>query len=489
NNDGAIAHIDVHPLRDQYIKSVGLIKPRTDRFIDNAQYVLVIATDKAIYIFGFSSSSQGVIFHDMSSDRYRTDYSKKDIGPIIGTEDGRIFLIDAGELCELVYEASAIELLLKAAQSFDPVPEKRNSILDLVIDTLRDAGVFVDGIQRNTQSYNPVLQKALNLGTSLNDKTFLYAVYDEFLRADSIPQLFDPPAPHLEDYLNSSNDLKSPIARKKMDLFCDFCVTHHQYLKAAMVKEHIAKNSGSDVGLQERLHYLSHAVGQAESAKEICETKDVIEALHRLRNELKVARIQFEICSEIDNMSDAKYRSIAISTGKPDKSQLLALLNQQLFDADILLRDFAMPFDLVEKELSIVHAVELKLIFVHLQASQRAKESGTLQPMTDVILECGRRFYPHDLRVFPMETIVRLIAIYLIDNRVNEPNFIVEVLKKANVAFGDLFNTLHHLYALKIDPFNSKEGMYLLLKELVYLLNQWMKSVDERYLTFSFILI
>lgn len=43
----------------------------------------------------------------------------------------------------------------------------------------------------NTQSYNPVLQKALNLGTSLNDKTFLFAVYDEFLRADSIPQLFN----------------------------------------------------------------------------------------------------------------------------------------------------------------------------------------------------------------------------------------------------------------------------------------------------------
>ncbi|CAG8511459.1 6769_t:CDS:10 [Acaulospora morrowiae] len=384
----------------------------------------------------------------------------------------------------------AIELLLKAAQSFDPAPEKRNSILDLVIDTLRDAGVFVDGIQRNTQSYNPVLQKALNLGTSLNDKTFLYAVYDEFLRADSIPQLFDPPAPYLEDYLNSSNDLTSPISRKKMDLYCDFCVTHRQYLKAAMVKEHIAKNSGSDVGLQERLHYLSHAVGQAESAKEISETKDVMEALHRLRNELKVARIQFEIYLEIDKMSDAKYRAIALSTGKPDKAQLLALLNRQLFDADLLLREFAVPFDLVERELSIVHAVEVAprrtdidniwRKIMH-KASQRSKESGNPQPIIDIVLECGRKFYPHDLRVFPMETIVRLIAIYLIENGIDEPNFIARVLRQANVAFGDLFNTLHRLYALKVEPFNSKGGMYLLLKELVYVLNQWMKSVDERY--------
>ncbi|CAG8724455.1 12085_t:CDS:2, partial [Racocetra fulgida] len=79
------------------------------RFIDNAHYVLVIATDKAIYVFGFSSNPDGIIFHDMSSDRYRTDYSKKEIGSIIGTDDGRIFLIDAGELCELVYEAYYIQ--------------------------------------------------------------------------------------------------------------------------------------------------------------------------------------------------------------------------------------------------------------------------------------------------------------------------------------------------------------------------------------------
>ncbi|CAG8776696.1 15782_t:CDS:2, partial [Cetraspora pellucida] len=85
---------------------------------------------------------------------------------------------------------------------------------------------------------------ALNLGTSLNDRTFLFAVYDEFLGADSIPQLFQPPAPYLEEYLNSSTDLTSPITRKKLDLYCDFCVTHRQYLKAAKVKEYIAKNPG-----------------------------------------------------------------------------------------------------------------------------------------------------------------------------------------------------------------------------------------------------
>ncbi|CAG8826141.1 5785_t:CDS:2, partial [Gigaspora rosea] len=86
---------------------------------------------------------------------------------------------------EIGFYEGAIELLLKAAQSFDPIPEKRNSILDLVIDTLRDAGVFADGIQQPS----------------------FFAVYDEFLGADSIPQLFQPPAPYLEEYLNLSTDL------------------------------------------------------------------------------------------------------------------------------------------------------------------------------------------------------------------------------------------------------------------------------------------
>ncbi|RHZ75734.1 hypothetical protein Glove_209g87 [Diversispora epigaea] len=390
------------------------------------------------------------------------------------------------------YEGS-IELLLKAAQSFDLAPEKRNSILDLVIDTLRDAGVFVDGVQRNAQSYNPVLQKALNLGTSLNDKTFLFAVYDEFLKADSIPQLFTPPAPYLEDYLDSSGDLMSPISRKKMDLYCDFCITHNQFLKAAIVKEHIAKNSGNDVGLQDRLHYLSHAVGQAESAKEISETTEVIETLNRIRKELKIAKIQYEIFIAIDNMNNVKYNNIMASTGKPDKSHVLTLLNQQLFDGETLLREFAIPFDLVESELSIVHAIEVNPRRIDIdniwakiirKASQRAIETGSIQPIADIILESARKFYPHDLRVFPLSTIVRLVATYLIDNRINEPYFITRILRQANVAYGDLFNTYHQLYTNRVEPFNNSQpggGMELLFNELAYVLNQWIKSADERY--------
>ncbi|CAG8496131.1 3220_t:CDS:10, partial [Dentiscutata erythropus] len=383
----------------------------------------------------------------------------------------------------------AIELLLKAAQSFDPIPEKRNSILDLVIDTLRDAGVFADGIQRHTQSFSPVLQKALNLGTSLNDRTFLFAVYDEFLGADSIPQLFQPPAPYLEEYLNSSTDLTSPITRKKLDLYCDFCVTHRQYLKAAKVKECIAKNSASGINLQERLHYLSHAVGQAESAKELSETRDVIEALHKYRSDLELAQIQFEIYREIDNIPDIKYNSIAASKGKPDKGTLLARLSQQLFDAQDLLRDFVIPFDLVERELSLVHAVEiipsredLNQIWKKIiqKARKRAQDSGSLQPIAEVVIESGRKYYPHDLRVFPMDAIVSEIATYLIPRRIDDPGCIAKILKQANVAFCDIFNTFHNLFAFRMTPFNTREGICLLLKELVFILNQWMKSVEER---------
>jgi hypothetical protein len=43
----------------------------------------------------------------------------------------------------------AVELLLKAAHTMEHVTEKRKSILDNVIDTLRDAGVFNEGVHRN----------------------------------------------------------------------------------------------------------------------------------------------------------------------------------------------------------------------------------------------------------------------------------------------------------------------------------------------------
>ncbi|CAG8602007.1 13540_t:CDS:2, partial [Dentiscutata erythropus] len=161
-------------------------------------------------------------------------------------------------------------------------------------------------------------------------------------------------------------------------------------------------------------------------------------------------------------------------------------------DTTTLLREFAIPFELVESELSIVHAIEVnprrndidniwtKIIR---KASQRATDTGSIQPIADIILESAQKFYPHDLRVFPLQTIVRLVATYLIDNRINEPYFITRILRQANVAYGDLFNTYHQLYSNRAEPFNNSQpggGMELLLSELAYVLNQWIKSADER---------
>ncbi|CAG8477424.1 45_t:CDS:2, partial [Cetraspora pellucida] len=240
----------------------------------------------------------------------------------------------------------------------------------------------------------------------------------------------------------------------------------------------------------ERLHYLSHAVGQAESAKELSETRDVIEALHKYRNDLELAQIQFDIYMAIYSIPDIEYNNLAVLKGKSDKATMLARLDQQLYDAQTLLKDFVMPFGLVERELSLVHAVEvipsredINQIWKKImqKATKKAGETGSLQPITEVVVESGRKYYPHDLRVFPMDTIVGEIADYLIKRRIDEPGCIAGILKQANVAFCDLFNTFNNLISFRSAPFNSQEGICLLLKELAYILNLWMKSVEERY--------
>nr|CAG8467532.1 11189_t:CDS:2 [Entrophospora candida] len=256
------------------------------------------------------------------------------------------------EYKNLGYYEGAIELLLKASQSFESAPEKRASILDLIIKTLRDAGVFSDTMTHNPQKYNPVLQKALNLGTSLNDQAFLFAVYDEFLRADSIQQLFIPPAPFLEDYLNSTGDgISSSISRRKLELYCDFCVVHQQYIRAAEINEYLAQKSGDDLLLKDRLRYLSHAVGHIESAKESNENeRSVIVLLQKYRAEFKIAQIQFDILQDIEKISEEEYNNNATSFRKPTKTESISLLNQHLLDAKTLLNDFIIPYDLKERK-------------------------------------------------------------------------------------------------------------------------------------------
>nr|CAG8539707.1 14631_t:CDS:2 [Entrophospora candida] len=108
NQELAIGHLEVNLDEDKIIKSVGIFKPKPNSWVGDAQYVLVVVTDKSIYVFGLSiKNNDSMLFHILSSVKHRASYSGKDIGSIVGMEDGRIFLIDNGELCELVYEESS----------------------------------------------------------------------------------------------------------------------------------------------------------------------------------------------------------------------------------------------------------------------------------------------------------------------------------------------------------------------------------------------
>ena len=63
--------------------------------------------------------------------------------------DARFQLISVKHVIfRLFYSLGAVELLLKAAHSMEHVTDKRKSILDNVIETLRDAGVFNEGVHR-----------------------------------------------------------------------------------------------------------------------------------------------------------------------------------------------------------------------------------------------------------------------------------------------------------------------------------------------------
>nr|CAG8617100.1 15830_t:CDS:1 [Entrophospora candida]CAG8629994.1 11928_t:CDS:1 [Entrophospora candida] len=270
------------------------------------------------------------------------------------------------EYKNLGFYEGALELLLKAAQTLNSEPDKKTSIIEILIKTLRDADVFADSITFTTsspqlQKYNLLLQKTLNLATSLNDKDFLFALYDEFLITNSMQLLFDPPAPFLEEYFTSiDDDQSSPlsiISRRKLELYCDFCAKHHEYLKAANVQEFLALKPGNDISLQDRLHYLCHAVGLVESIKELNLDENIFDILQKYHSELKIAQIQYDILQDILKIPDDDYNFRAASRSLPNKIESTSLLNQQIFGAKTLLDEYAIPFKLVERQSALTQYI------------------------------------------------------------------------------------------------------------------------------------
>ena len=104
--------IQLYQELDQPIVSVGLVKPVHGVFVDQIQYLLVIATTSEVTVVGLASSSKtfsGDI--QLFNTQLSASTDNVAINEIVGTDQGRIFMCTKnGQLFELFYDSGESSL-------------------------------------------------------------------------------------------------------------------------------------------------------------------------------------------------------------------------------------------------------------------------------------------------------------------------------------------------------------------------------------------
>ncbi|KAI9102693.1 Non-repetitive/WGA-negative nucleoporin C-terminal-domain-containing protein [Phlyctochytrium arcticum] len=99
----------IYAEQDQIICSVGIVKPPTGIFLEQIEYVLVLATALEVIVVGLTFAKRGDYTSEMTM--YATDLKVPVDGitvtDILGTDEGRIFMRgNRGQLLELQYQAT-----------------------------------------------------------------------------------------------------------------------------------------------------------------------------------------------------------------------------------------------------------------------------------------------------------------------------------------------------------------------------------------------
>ncbi|KAJ2389919.1 hypothetical protein GGI05_003362, partial [Coemansia sp. RSA 2603] len=289
-----------------------------------------------------------------------------------------------------------------------------------------------------------------------DDALFHYALYDWLLsQADLVPLLFEIGSRHVEEYL-----ALEPRTLEKSEMLWKYYVHEGRYACAALVQRQIAAAQGGDVGLAQRIEYLSLAVGNCkvaidrvragkpqpgEEASEETLANELSQVLRATEDQLDVAQVQLEIQQQLSH--------------KPElHAELTAALDQQLFTVSELYERFAEPLRLWDcvllifkvssqhvhgdEQLAVVEEVWRSVMRQVLDDEQRTG----LMAVGSRVAQLGARLYPSNA-AFPLPT-VAAILVDLAQERVAEysSGFVSDTLLQATVPYWAVFDTLNTLY-------------------------------------------
>ncbi|KAF2684341.1 nucleoporin-domain-containing protein [Lentithecium fluviatile CBS 122367] len=416
---------------------------------------------------------------------------------------------------ELQFYAGAIRLTLKVAQELDrgnralswikdgrPAQDARQVFYDnrtacygLVfrvieaVDLAYNAqgvippdGVISQITRRKHEAYEQI--------NNSDDEVFQNYLYDWYLSKGWADRLLEIQSPYVVDYLRRSSD-KDPAAA---DLLWRYYAHYHDYLSAAEVQFQLAK-SNFDLSLEKRIEYLSRAKANAStrttgfSDAGVRNRQSRQELLRNISDNLDVANIQDDVLQQIK--SDPRLVS-------PRREEVIKLLDGKIQELDDLYHSYADQAGYYDICLLIYHSAGYRNIAdirhtwsnVIEQSHRKAVSETQTAPWESVALQVediGRRVNLSET-IFPVTTVLQLLLQYDVLKYTHDPlslgsdankllcsnlTWPIDIFVKLGAPFEALIATLEAMWYAQEDPFNNRTHRKLLVKWMIYTVEQW----------------
>ncbi|KAL1918592.1 uncharacterized protein VTP21DRAFT_2614 [Calcarisporiella thermophila] len=403
------------------------------------------------------------------------------------------------EYTELGFLTGAVELALACAHDMDPAGvavawleegsrpmdpraemfEKRKQCYECVISLLSKLhGVGPISASRSDPEKEAYLNQVLPKALASEDALFHLCLYDWFIAENLTYELLELRTPFLEGFLS-----RDPLTKEKLDLLWQYYVRTGDFAKAANVQLRLAESSDLPISLDQRVEYLSLAVGNARSLAQTGGAK-MAEFLHNLEERLEVAQVQLEIYQQVRDL--------------PEGEKYMRQLESELLDISTLYNQYAAPLKLHETILLIMYTADYNDEYLlrqtwqeiirktHEQATAQAQPNDgastsetkgnrtAFEALTLKVQLLGKRFYPSQA-AFPLGLLCNLLEQYSYQHKRADIDraWVVRALRSVGASYEELFDEYNRLFEGKVPPWQGTNALLFLVEGIQRLLCEW----------------
>ena len=343
------------------------------------------------------------------------------------------------------------------------------------------------------------------------DMTFHHAFYRWAIDHALGEHLLDLESPFLEGFLRHEyeaalEELDSgvDVAPVAIDLLWQFFVRNHKFAAAVLVLSKLAEKRTRAIGLDQRVRYLSLALGNAKSSGQ--SLKDAAQVLQELSEKMEVAQIQVKIARELAQLDDDALAALETAASAVDARPLgsmpdagnvagdvraaAASLEYELFNISDLYNEYAVRYQLWESALAIMHCsghsdeALIRQIWERIISDQLSgyhAEHHLAEVVAGKVIQLGRSYYPHAEAVFPVDYIASLLEQLVLQRHVHAaPTWGADVLAAIGLTHGALFDVYAGLYRTKPTIWADQAAQTHLVGVLCAVIERWLDIVRER---------